>query len=103
MNAGGITGSRRRDAAPLTPKSSEWTICSALRRPRGGSTPRATPEMWLYAALLRLFPRAFRERYGAEITEFFSDRWRAARRNGIVAVLRLLMSTVVDLSVHAAA
>ena len=59
--------------------------------------------MRLYAALLRLFPRAFRERYGADMADFFADRWRAARRRGRVAALWLLVGTVADLVVHAAA
>jgi putative ABC transport system permease protein len=59
--------------------------------------------MWAYSALLRLFPRAFRERYGAEMTDFFAVRWRAARRTGLAAVMRLLIGTVADLSVHSVA
>jgi hypothetical protein len=59
--------------------------------------------MKLYAALLRLFPRAFRERYGRDMTEVFSDRWRTARRRGAASTVWLMIVTVADLLVHAAA
>lgn len=59
--------------------------------------------MKLYAALLRLFPRAFRSRYGRDMTEVFSDRWRAARRRGTLPAVWLAIRTIADLSVHAAA
>jgi len=46
----------------------------------------------LFAALLLLFPREFRERFGQDMRELFADELRAARARG--AVTRLLLRTV---------
>ena len=35
-----------------------------------------------YRALLRLYPRDFRERFGPDMVDFFRDRRAAARRTG---------------------
>jgi putative ABC transport system permease protein len=59
--------------------------------------------MTFYRALLRLFPRAFRERYGRDMTEVFSDRWRMARRRGTTSTAWLALRTIADVAVHAAA
>jgi putative ABC transport system permease protein len=37
---------------------------------------------WVFAALLRLYPRVFRARYGAGMRSFHRDRMRAARQRG---------------------
>jgi len=36
----------------------------------------------LFGALLALFPRDFRDRFGDDMTELFRDQLRAARRGG---------------------
>jgi predicted permease len=46
----------------------------------------------LFAALLLLFPREFRERFGQDMRELFADELRAARARG--SVTRLLLRTV---------
>ena len=45
--------------------------------------------MILFRLLLALFPRAFRDAFGAEMREVFIAQRRAARAGGIPAVLRL--------------
>ena len=44
--------------------------------------------MLFYRALLRLYPRSFRNEYGEEMVAMFRDRWRHASAAG-----RLLMKT----------
>jgi putative ABC transport system permease protein len=56
-----------------------------------------------YGVLLRLFPRTFRARFGADMTHLFADNCRDARRRGAGAVLRLWARTIVTLPQHAAA
>lgn len=59
--------------------------------------------MRFYRALLRLFPRPFRERFGDDMNDVFTDRWRAARRRGLVATAALAAQTLGDITTHAAA
>ncbi|MEO8452506.1 MAG: hypothetical protein ABI647_22120, partial [Gemmatimonadota bacterium] len=56
----------------------------------------------LYRAFLRLLPREFRRRYGAELLAFYRDR-RAAAGTGVSAVLRLWPRLIADLIVTAVA
>lgn len=56
--------------------------------------------MHLYRLLLRIFPAAFRRRFGGEMTALFADRLREARRDGSPAVMRLFCRTIVDVVVH---
>jgi hypothetical protein len=37
---------------------------------------------WVFAALLRLYPREFRQRYGTAMRAFHRERMRAARQRG---------------------
>src|SRR5689334_13548451 len=55
-----------------------------------------------FAALIRVFPRDFRDQFGQDMCELFTDQLRSARRAGTLAVLRLWLRTVPSL-VHAAA
>ena len=55
-----------------------------------------------FAALLRLFPSDFHDQFGQDMRELFSDQLRAARQDGMLAVLRLWLRTIPSL-VHAAA
>lgn len=59
--------------------------------------------MAVYRWLLRLFPRAFRERFGQDVAEVFGDRLDAARREGRVAVVSLWVRTVADVLTQAVA
>ena len=56
--------------------------------------------MRLYRLLLRIFPRDFRARFGADMADVFADRLRAARTRGLVAVLALWMRTAADAIAH---
>lgn len=56
-----------------------------------------------YRALLHLFPRAFRQRFGRDMAEVFDDRWRATRRQGRWALVALAIRTIGDVGRHAAA
>ncbi|MEM9555217.1 MAG: ADOP family duplicated permease [Acidobacteriota bacterium] len=47
--------------------------------------------------LLRLYPRAYRERFGAEIADAFRAQLRAARRRGVVAFLCTLVRESIGL------
>jgi len=59
------------------------------------------PEGRFYGRLLRLFPRAFRERYGEEMARLYADRAEEVRgRRG--AERRLRVEVVLDAVVHAA-
>ena len=57
----------------------------------------------LYLLLLRLYPRAFRERYANEMFLAYSDRRLDARRAGIRELLRFDAAAIKDLLVNAAA
>ena len=56
--------------------------------------------MTLYRLLLRVFPPAFRARFGDDITEVFSDRLARARTQGLVAAIRLWCRTIGDVVEH---
>lgn len=56
--------------------------------------------MRFYRALLRLYPRSFREEYGTEMCHAFARERRDA--DGFFAVAGLWLSTVVDVAVNAA-
>jgi putative ABC transport system permease protein len=56
-----------------------------------------------FRTLLRLFPEPFRDACGEEMTAFFADRLTRARSSGAAAVIRLWLSTALDLLACAAA
>ena len=56
-----------------------------------------------YRALLFAYPPAFRARFGAAMQQAFRDRHRAASARGSAAVARLLVRTLADVLVNAAA
>ena len=58
------------------------------------TAPRTRAE-WVYRALLRLYPRDFREEFGDAMIEFFRDRVAAARRGGPVGGMAQLWWQVV--------
>ncbi len=62
--------------------------------------PRA---LTVYRALLRAFPRRYRERFGDDMTDVFADRLRESRSRGALAVAALWLRTVIDIGQHAAA
>ncbi|MCC6929864.1 MAG: ABC transporter permease [Gemmatimonadaceae bacterium] len=49
-----------------------------------------------HRALLRAYPRDFREEFGLDMDETFADRWRDARSRGEWAIARLLIGSTVD-------
>ena len=53
----------------------------------------------VYDMLLRLYPEAFRRRYGVEMALDFADGWREARANGPAAALAFAGRVVGDLAV----
>lgn len=53
---------------------------------------------WWIDRLLRLYPRPFRERYGAEMRSIFLERWRDESARSWMARLRLLIRTTANLS-----
>lgn len=57
---------------------------------------------WAFRGLLRLYPRAFRERFVDEMVEFFHERRNEQRhRNGVRGVVRLWLHLVADVAVSA--
>jgi hypothetical protein len=54
---------------------------------------------WVYAHLLRLYPRAFTDNYGAEMLEVFTLAAQDAIAEGLGSVLSLLYRELVDLPV----
>ncbi len=58
--------------------------------------PRTRGE-WVYRALLRVYPREFREEFGDAMVEFFRDRNAAARVAGTMSTLRLWWRVALDL------
>jgi hypothetical protein len=50
----------------------------------------------IYALLLRIYPRAFRERFGEELLFAFTSDWNEAKRVGIAAAIRLLTVSAAD-------
>jgi hypothetical protein len=52
-----------------------------------------------YDRLLRLYPEAFRHRYGVEMSLDFADGWAEARANGSVAVIWFASRVAGDLAV----
>ena len=59
--------------------------------------------MRLYRLLLLLYPRAFRDRYGAGMLQAFADSRRAAHAAGVGALARLYASSVRDVVLNACA
>jgi predicted permease len=57
----------------------------------------------VYRLLLRLFPAAFRTRFGDDMADVFSDRLREAREGGWRSVAALWVRTLADIAAHAAA
>jgi putative ABC transport system permease protein len=66
-------------------------VTTRPRRDAGGA---------VYRALLRAFPRPFRARFGADMSEAFADRRRAAGAVGIGAVAGLWARTLIDVTTH---
>jgi hypothetical protein len=60
------------------------------------TTPRTRGE-WIYRALLRVYPREFRDEFGDAMVEFFRDRHTAARSAGGLSTVRLWWRVVLDL------
>ena len=60
------------------------------------TTPR-TPGERIYRALLRVYPREFRDEFGDAMVEFFRDRSTAARGAGALAALHLWSRVALDL------
>jgi predicted permease len=58
-------------------------------------------ERW-FRLLLRLYPAEFRARVGAEMVDFYRDRWRAHRRAG-GSTVALWLRLLADLAAHAPA
>ena len=54
----------------------------------------------MYRRLLLLFPHPFRARFGGDMAEMFADRMRAAREQGLFAVLSFWARTVSDVIAH---
>src|SRR5262245_20186009 len=54
----------------------------------------------VYRLLLLFYPRAFRASFGAEMTETFRDRCRAARKRGVGAFLLLWPGALWDAARH---
>ena len=50
----------------------------------------------VYTALLRLYPATFRQRFGADLVELFSDKYRSATSQGTVALARFWLRIVRD-------
>jgi putative ABC transport system permease protein len=55
-----------------------------------------------YRVLLRVYPRAFRERFGGGMAQAFSDRARATRARGALPYGRFLVRSLFDVLVNAA-
>jgi putative ABC transport system permease protein len=57
--------------------------------------------IFIMRGLLRLFPRPFRERYGAELLAGMADELGIERRRGLTAAIRFLLGGLVDLAAAA--
>lgn len=67
-------------------------------------TPRWTSHERVYRWLLRLYPVAFRDRFGDELTQLFDDQLRDARTGDAAAgIARTWLRTLADLAVTATA
>jgi putative ABC transport system permease protein len=68
----------------------------------GRTQPYREPTERLFSALLRLYPRSFRERFGDEMLAFFRERKNEARhRLGLRGTLRLWRHLLVDIALSA--
>jgi predicted permease len=65
-------------------------------------TRRTRTELW-YRRLLHLYPRAFRERFAADLVDLFRDTRRAAAARGRLALAGFWLRTVTDIVTSAAA
>ena len=62
-----------------------------------GPDRRSTADR-VYRALLPLYPAEFRQRFGADMVDFFRDRRRAAfRMSGTLGVVRVWIDALADL------
>src|SRR5215207_3840715 len=59
--------------------------------------------MLIYRTLLRLYPRPFRGRYGAEMMRAFADRRRAAAAQGLIPLAACHAGALRDLMANAIA
>lgn len=59
--------------------------------------------VWLFSALLRLYPGPFREAFGAEAAGVFAESMRQAERRGILPALAVGVRELADLPVNLAA
>lgn len=55
----------------------------------------------LYARILRLYPAAWRDEFGAEMTTVFADALHAAQRRGAISVVRLWWREIVSIPANA--
>jgi putative ABC transport system permease protein len=67
------------------------------------STGTRVPGEQLYGWLLRLYPRSFREEYGADLLDFYRDRFRAAVQERARIPLRFWLRVYADLFTSAIA
>jgi predicted permease len=65
-------------------------------------TRRTRAELW-YRRLLCLYPRAFRERFAADLVDLFRDTRRAAAARGRLALAAFWLRTITDIVTSAAA
>src|SRR5262245_855603 len=66
---------------------------------RASSSPAAVR---VYDALLRCYPKAFREEYGRQMRNDFRSQWRDERARGSAPLARFVASVVADVTVTAA-
>src|SRR6185295_15776074 len=71
--------------------------------PRVPGRSRVTGAGRVYRVLLRAYPPAFRERFGAAMEQAFRDRYRAAAARGAAGVIALALRTGLDILVNAIA
>ncbi|HET9423729.1 MAG TPA: ABC transporter permease [Gemmatimonadaceae bacterium] len=64
-------------------------------------SPRRDPGERLFRALLVVYPRAFRSRFGEEMVEFFRERRLEQHRNGFRGAARLWAHLVADITINA--
>lgn len=70
-----------------------------MTRARPDRIERAARAM--HRALLRAYPRQFRDDFGRDMDETFADRWREARARGEWSMLLLALRTIGDTIAHA--
>ncbi len=96
--ASGIVAALLR-AHRLRPPCARGRGAAAQGRGRAGgeAPPDGSAVSRVLAALVRLFPTAFRERFGPEIVEHVREDWAAARARGRLAALAYALAAALDL------